>query len=509
MTLPEIYNLNRSGEVEKAYAECKKLLDQYPNDRNVRIQMAWCLKSISEQASKNKDVDRIVEILHKLSMLNLPEIGELSMANRFSWDILQLLRQLKNETESSINAADKIFEEIKNLQFIKPNKYYTILADAFLNVKGPQDTRWHQIMVFFDWWGFDNFMPEDYNKIPLSNGKSKLSIVERAYNAYSKSLLQSIEDGDVDVQKIEAFIDRLTDISKRHPEYQYPLYYKSKLALAINKKEDALDAIRPFLKRKQNEYWAWDVLSDIADDIDLKLSCWCRALLSKTDTKYLVRIRLKLAKLMHELGYDSNASYEIQEYYKTSQLQGWKISQEAIKIAQQEWYQNTQPEESNIDFYKIHLRASEESLFWDMPKIAIFITHYNKEKGMCNFITQDYKQGFFSTKKLGIKIKENDVLLVRLEKAVAEGEISKILTVEKKNNVTEYVNLFFKKIDGDLNLKQGCDFGFVDDIYISQDLIKNDFVNGSPVIGTAIISYNKKKQTFGWRAITLKPKVKK
>lgn len=505
MNTYEISQLRIAGKIQEAYIECKTLLAQFSDDRDVRITMAWCLKSLAEKSAKEKDTSRFVEILNELADLRLAEIGEFSVTNSFSWDIKVLFDLLKTEPDTLVSTANQILAISPKLSFAKPHKYYSMLGDAFSKVKGRQASPWPRFTEFMDWFGFDNLRQEDYNRIPLKEpGRSLPSVAERLHSAYYKALRDQIESGQINESAIESFLARLTKLNELHPEYQFTLYHKSLLLLALNRKEEALVAIRPFVKRKQNEFWVWDVLSETTDNPDIKLSCCCRALLCRTDQKFLGKIHLKTAKLMHTLGYDGNARTEIRVMYKTYQENGWRMLPEAIDLARQPWYQAAVALESNSEFYREHLSASEEFLFLDTPKIPILITYYNHEKRICNFVTADKKRGFFSTKQIRGRFSKNHIYLVRLESNIVDGRISKVVSYNQVEDIRPYVGVFFKKIEGILRFRDGNSFGFVDDIYIDQRYFPKGISNGSRVTGTAIISYNQRKEAWGWKAVSLK-----
>ncbi len=506
MTTQEINQLRKDGKLYEAYSEAQVLLSQYPDDKYIRITMAWCLKSLCEQYSKVKNVDDFTEKLQELAYLRLDEIGIDDMANRFTWDIKILFELLMNEPDILLETAERILTIIPNLNFQRPHKYYSLLADTFMRVKGRQNTAWLHFVDFMEWFCFDNFLPEDYERIHLKNGKSLPSIVERVYNAYYKALMAQIEAGNVHLQRIDDFIKRLTRLNEKHPEYQYTLYHKALLLLVLNKKTEALDSLRPFVKRKQNDFWVWDVLSETVDDSNLKLSCLCRALMCHTEPKFLGRIHLKAAHLMHALGFDGNARTEIRAINKTYQEQGWNMPREAIEIVQQDWYQAAVAPESNINFYKEHLDDSEHLLYINEPEIPILITRYNHEKRVCNFVTSDKKTGFFFTKGLRVRFFDNCIYHVRVEGGIQPNNPTKILTCTKIDDVTPYVGTFVKKIDGVFKIKPNQQFGFVDDIYVHPDLINENMTNGVSVVGTAVQSFDTKKGTWGWRAISLKLK---
>ncbi len=263
--------------------------------------------------------------------------------------------------------------------------------------------------------------------------------------------------GAVDDEKIKNHLDKLDELNEKHPEYQYTLYHKALLLLMIDKKEDAIQAIRPFVKKKRNDFWVWDVLGDAIDDDELKLSCYCRALSCKAEPKFLGKVRIKTAKVMHTLGFDGNARTEIRLLHKVYEENGWNTPKEALEIKKQQWYQAATASDSNLDFYKSHLGESEEFLFIDTPEMPILITRVNKEKHICNFVDSERNRGFFSTKKLKGKFFENNVILARVEKE-NDCKISRLLTWRKVDNLLPYEGVFFKTIDGYIKIKEGKNF---------------------------------------------------
>lgn len=90
--------------------------------------------------------------------------------------------------------------------------------------------------------------------------------------------------------------------------------------------------------------------------------------------------------------------------------------------------------------------------------------------------------------------------------SVEEGKISNILTAEKVHDATPYIDVLFCKVDGVLKIREGDKFGFVGDVYIDKSLITSEMSNHTEVTGSAVISFNHKKKTWGWKATSLKIK---
>ena len=507
-TLVEIKALRENGLIEEAYQECLALWQTMPEDRDVRTEFAKCIKGQAAAAAKTRQTKGFIETLRQLAALRLEEIGEVSMANYFSWEVRVLMEGIANNQPLYVATANEIWKILPQLHFVKPHKYYTMLADTMLKVKGGLNSLWKGFTDFMDWFGFDNFMPGDYERIPLKNGKTMPSVVERVYNTYYKVLTGQLEEGTADVEKVKAFIGRLTAVNEQHPEFQYTLYHKTRLLIALGDKKGALEAVRPFVKRKQREYWVWEVLSETTDEAETKLSCCCKALTCHADEKFLGKVHLRTAELMHELGHDGNARAEIRAMYEVYKANEWNMPRKAIDMKQQEWYQRAEAPTSNHLFYLNHLERAEDLLFLDNPEIPILITHYNKDKQVCNFVTDKKQRGFFFTKGLKMQWKTNCLYTIRMaHQQIIDNEPTKVITCKPIRDVCPYIGIFFKKVEGDLVIPANKNFGFVNqEVYVDSNLLKSGLTNGDEVMGTAVIDFNKKKDNWGWRAIALKRK---
>lgn len=501
-TINEITQLRREGKIDEALALAKTMLAQSPSDRYARTTMAWCLKAKCEMSAKSGDYTAFLEAFKHLPELRLGEIGEQTMANRFSWDMKTLFDALARIPEIALSTASQIIEVLPRLSFKKPDKYYTLLADVFMKVRESQNSPWQGFIPFMDWFDFDNFMPEDYQKIPLSNGKSMPSVAERAYSNYYKTLAKGLEQGKDLGDTARGFVQQLKKVCQLYPQFQYIPYHRALLLIALGEKDEARKALLPFIKRRGNEFWVWDALCDTSDDPEVKLSCLCRALMCKTDPNFLGKVHIKAAQLMHELGHDGNARAELRAMQKTYSANGWNIPREAVTIARNDWYQSAIAADNNLEFYKNHLGASEQFLYMDIPETEVLVTYLNREKKICNFITNKRKRGFFSFKGIKVKLFENEILRVRFDAEVSEDKPMRILTLSKPKDISQYVGMFFKKIEGRLNIRDAQQFGFVGDIFVSPDLC-SCLSDGDNVSGTAVLTYNRKKESYGWKAVKL------
>lgn len=502
-TLYEIKQLAKDGRVEEAYEACRDLLKQYPEDRDVKLQLAWCIKALAEVVSKNiSDYKRFVGLLSELAELKPWEFGEISMANRFAWTIKGLFDNSRSNPDSLFLAADAIFDIVKCLNFRKPDRYYSVLVDAFLKVKNGKKP-WPRFKAFMDWWGFENFQSGDYEKIPLRNGDRMPSLVERVYGSYYRVLTDLMKTGQADLSEVDDFLSRLEGIFRTHPEFQYTLYQKSRILLMLKRNEDAINSLRPFVIRKNNDYWVWEILGDAITDKDIRLSCYCRALLCRAEPEYLGKLRFKTAQLLCSMGFFAEAKHEVDQYIMLYRSKGWRISQEIENEVNKEWYRRASATTTNNDFYLTHLKPSEDFLYSEMPEIPIWITNCNNERKIVNFVTKSRQSGFFRAKEY---LKLHQVYMARIDGNIEESKPTKVPMCKEVEDLEPYKEIFFQEFSGRLRKTQGKSFGFVGDIYVEGRLLGADFVDGDSVGGIAELNYERAKRKWGWKAFILTKK---
>ena len=117
---------------------------------------------------------------------------------------------------------------------------------------------------------------------------------------------------------------------------------------------------------------------------------------------------------------------------------------------------------------------------------------------MLNFVQNKEIFGFFKYSGFLDKPKTGDILKVRLQND-GKSEFYKILTVKKADDTV--TSPAIKAITGIVRKKDDQNFGFIEDAFINQVLInKNQVLSGQKREVKAILSFNKKKNDWGWKA---------
>ncbi len=136
-----------------------------------------------------------------------------------------------------------------------------------------------------------------------------------------------------------------------------------------------------------------------------------------------------------------------------------------------------------------------------LPEEIVVIEYVNSEKKIANFIKDKSTHGFFKYSGLKTQPKLGEVYKVRLEGEYGK-QFYKVYTLVKVEDHSECKAL--KLFSGNVTVLQTSNIGFVDSVFIGSDLVKkHELVNKQEVSGNAILSFNKKKNVWGWKALLI------
>lgn len=203
---------------------------------------------------------------------------------------------------------------------------------------------------------------------------------------------------------------------------------------------------------------------------------------------------------MYNLGELELAKREFEKIVELYTKRGWHMPGNLDEIMQQEWYLNTYASESNRPFYNALAPRAEEYLNNDVPEVAVLISNFNPQKQTAGYITADRRRGFFMTKKLQGPFMNHQICLVRFDGEPGGEKASKVVSCRRVEDASVYDGVFYRQVTAPAGLRPGQSFLFVDDIYIDGNLLRGIPVDTMCVI-TAVLYYNLKKDSWGWRAV--------
>jgi len=506
MSFKEIKALRQAGNLDEALHMANQALEAEPDNIWNKRAAAWVYYDFLKKYAKPESFEAFKENLTKIKDLQLPE-DEKMLFDNCAWQIGSLIFSLKRMEHVDYAQIHELFVIFNHFHFTKPSEAYSYIYKAFH--KGYQNYIGYQYLDFADWWGFEKFRSEDYLKEEY-NGKKMLSIAEQAYIAYSKKLLEGDTFGSVqdpffkeviiDTDKIQFFLPKLDALIDKHPDYQYLPYFKARLLLALGTDENVLNAFLPFAKQKRNDFWVWELIAEIFSvEKEVRFACYCKALSLKTPEDFLVKLRQTFSEMLIDKRMYNEAKTEIQKVIVTREKHEWKLPNQLVQWKEQEWYKSATAKKDNQDLYSSHIKQAEELLFQDIPEEIIAVEFVNENKSMLNFVKDKRKFGFFNYSGNLTKPRIGDLIKVRFNGDGQDG-FYKILSAKKADfNVASDA---MKDFEGTIKVISPQNFGFIEDIFIEPKIIEESkLTDGQPIKGRAILSFNKKKNEWGWKAI--------
>ena len=517
MPAKEIKELRESGKLEEALMMAQNELKANPENIWGKRNLAWVYYAFLKRDQGSQE--GFMEKLSKAIELKMPE-NENLFFEQFCWVIGgHNFKISKSELSSAdkFNSVKLIFQTIKTIK-LEQSKGHSFLMKSFHNAfkEVTTDGQFNQenlintsksYVEFFQWTGFDRFLEEDFEQFE-TNGRKIMSFVEQVIIAYAKVLLKGehVEDDgimstEINEEKTALFLNFIDIVIEEHPDFQYSLYYKSKLLLALERFDEAKKSLVPFVKMKKNDFWVWDLLGEAyADDTDMQIACLCKALTLNTKESFLVKVHQKLADLLVGKELYKEASVEVLNSISIRKKNDWKINNELIKYTHLDWFKKEVKIKENKKFYEEQSILAEELLYNNHDEIVIVIDFVNTNKKVVNFIKDKNLNGFFSYKHLKMNPKIGDIYKARLN-PIGEDGFYKVLTFKSSPNTDSEV---IKKVSGNLKIAVNRDFGFINDNFISPDLIKkHELKDGDEITGKIILSFNKKKNDWGWKVFTV------
>lgn len=502
MSFKEINELRKKGELEEALQMVNRDLENEPDSIWIKRAASWVYYDYIKNNVKPENYQTFIQYLGKLKDLNLPEDDSM-VFDKVAWQIGSMVYSLQKEEHQDYNKYDVIFDIIKSYNFKAPSESYSFLLKSFIKISEV----WQGFLDFADWWNLEHLRKEDF-LMEEYKGRKTPSLAERAYIAYAKKLLEG-EPVDhfgnnraIDKERISAFMPKLDKFIEEYPDFLYPPYYKAKLLLVLGDEEDVLSAFIPFARQKKNDFWVWEQMADIFhDDDELRMACYCKALSLKTQEDFLVKLRQVFAALLVEKELYDEAKTEIEILTDTRQKNQWGIPRQVTLWKEADWYKSAETKPNNYNLYGKHKGKAEEILFREIPEEVIVVEFVNKDKKMISFVKDKQMNGYFKYSGLIDKPTVGDILKVRFSGELQNG-FNKVLTVTKcKDDVkTEALRSF----EGTFEQLAGKDFGFCDNVFIDAQVLNGlNISSGDKINGKAIISYNKKKNEWGWKAILL------
>lgn len=315
------------------------------------FKLGYGLNEVKEAFTKNQNIseDLVLFVFSRYHFFNIFSYSKENNIQAFFSDI--------DDYTSTINGL-----------LIK-NEYHSRILSLYL-WKLPEEKDIESVLVI-NKWGLDNFRSEDWLR-ERKEEKDYPSLVEKVIKRYFARLKRNSFNNAA--PEFELLLEKAC---KQYDDDQLDRNLAI-LLLERGEKEKALYIYRSLLLNL-NRFYVWKELAEATDDVELKISAYCKAIVSEPKDEFLGDIHLALAKLMIEGGAFSEAKRELQTYADTYQNNGWRPKDVFFSLSSK-ISSSIGLTESNIPFYKSHMSSAEDFVYSDIDWTTMFVADVYVQK---------------------------------------------------------------------------------------------------------------------------------
>jgi len=417
-----------------------------------------------------------------------------------------IYRYLKNH-EGKLSTRDirKALAFYLTFASCKPSTLHSciMMQAANLEKKHENDFRFIEFCLM---WKLESLRDEDFipGKGTTENGKSIefQSLAENVATRLYKEL--KIRHTEEFVNKLFPFFD---SIKEKCPNNRFIGMYIAQLYYWQGHKEKAIDEYKAIL-RTTPEWFIWKHLGDICEDINIRISLYCKAMTIIGKEEYTGELRLSLANLLLESNKEQ-AAYEVEQYMKIYKANGWKISGDVYLL--QNKLLGVVPSMQAKQFYRNNIEKAEEFAYSDIPTEELtysgIVTNYaGKERAK---LVNKQKKIFVQTPLTPLlrKASIGDVFSVRICENKNRRNALTIHPTGKKNTTPSNRRSPQQSKDseectitGTVSLPAQGDFCFIDHQYFVPEKLTKAY---NLKEGEAIKAKAKKMPDGRWRVVSI------
>lgn len=417
-----------------------------------------------------------------------------------AWAMYYLLRHLNKSKNPGKQVLLSRLEIFRQRALPQKSLVYKLLLQEFIKLP---PTFWdnRQLSSYLEFLGlFETLEKDDYEKQEYE-GQKIISLAERLHIGYSKALIRE----KAPKEKVEKYLLEVVEPKlEAHKGMLYVPFFKAKLLLEIGDREEGMQAFLPFARRKQGEFWVWQVFAEFyQNDPKLYLSCLCKALSFKVKPEFLSNIKERLIAQLIGMGEFDWAKTELLLLVKLREQQSWGLRSSHREMLSSTWLASAK-EISLKDRYHSYLGPAEQLLGSSASQksnqvLLILVDYVNKEKNVINFVTADKKKGFGKFEPLP------EVGEIYSLKGKSSGDgFYKIESLQRAEDSEQTMGHLKKEVIGKLRKNQGQPFGFISGAFVPPTIIQELKLQPDDTLeGVAVFGPVKGKEEWAWRLVKL------
>lgn len=501
----EIMKRRKGGDHEGALEMGRKYVRNSPDDIWYKRALAWVLYDRLKGGIDQGKRKICLESLEEIHRIQLPQEEELFML-QVARQIGRILRLEGQKQRIDVKYLREILELVFALSWKKPSEAWSAMLESLLSCKG----NWTDRLDYLIRWDVQWLRKEDFQMRVNQEGRKYISLAESAYGGLTKGWLDKITHttnwkGDAFISgAIQQLILQLGELEKSHPEFQYTAYYKARLVREYDDGAKAIEGFLPFVTRNSEKTWAWELLGDLYEkDSRVAIVCYGRGLLCRNAPEFLLACRLKLVRILIAQGDWCSARYELEEIIRVREDMGWPIPPIINIWIDDPEYKKAEKTNSNKEFYK-RCKVEANKLLEATTQTEIVLVQYvNNKNHLIHIVREGDMTGFIKVNPEKFPLAKGDLLKIQIINASDTGHL-KCHDIRKGS--FEEIPGLTKSVKGGLRIPRGATYGFVEDVYVPSNLLDGiNWGHGINMNALAYRSFDKKKNSWGWTALSIKP----
>lgn len=347
--------------------------------------------------------------------------------------------------------------------------------------------------------GSSLFGQDDHKPFSTDKGESPSVVLRLARMVAFNYLLKGLES-PLPVSRVFALIKYALEKTQDSSTGKIWLEYdKARFFLSAGNIACAREAYLSVLRNKRGESWAWFGLAKTYENEPERAICLVSfGLTCAHDPKFSIPGLVRLAELLVQTGVHDYASKALIKLIKIYRENDWQLSDSIVELTSSGWF-NASLDTSDLDAHVKELSGGANQYAMVNPTYfsGVIQSVHESGKGATIYVNRELqfsaRKGVFENRKIA-KLGKYVKLLCDMG-----SENQDVVSVENLQSIDAPDIRSFK---GSLKMNDKG-FGFVNgDIFISPGLVEG-VQRDDEVAGVAVMSFDKIKNKYGWKAITL------
>jgi tetratricopeptide (TPR) repeat protein len=159
--------------------------------------------------------------------------------------------------------------------------------------------------------------------------------------------------------------------------------------------------------------------------------------------------------------------------------------------------------DANDRFNALQFSKRDSGIDWDIfPEKIGIVDHVNKPKSLIHVVIKQGLETVIPFKELPKLFKVGDAVLIRVSQSNSKNGV-RTRAIDCRETSQQPSSSIFKPFSETVRVSNGLGFTG-NDIFIDRPLIEGFSIeDGGSVSGHAVINFNKKRSTWGWKALTI------